>query len=143
MLNEPVLGGSSFLLERRVNRPSHAVAKTLRDRSTLVPPDGFALGDGTLIIEEMPRTCPPSVRGQQSWHTTARLVTDRGRLVSRLDIEVGAWAPGSVFIQMRPLDSSPQRWGTRRTRRYFTLAHAGADTLERLLRESAASAIDR
>jgi hypothetical protein len=139
MLNHPVLneplGGSSFVLERRVNRPSHAVVKTLRDRSVVAPANGFELGEGTLVIEEMPRTSPKNLRGQESWRTTARLLTDRGRLVSRLDIEVGAWAPGSVFIQLRPLDHSPHRWGTRRTRRYFALAHAGADRLERLLRE--------
>lgn len=132
-----VLSGSNFVLERRVNRPSDAVAKTLRDRSTVAPEKGFALGDnGTLVVEETPRSSPPFTVGQESWRTTARLLTGRGRLVSRLDIEVSTWAPGSVILQLRPLDRRPQRWGTRRTRRYFTLAHAGADRLERLLNEA-------
>lgn len=139
VLNEQPLGGSSFVLERRVNRSAHLVAKTLRDRSMVAPTNGFELGEGTLIIEEMPRTSPKTLRGLESWRTTARLLSDRGRLVSRLDIEVGAWAPGSVFIQLRPLDHSPQRWGPRRTRRYFALAHAGADRLERLLRETSSA----
>jgi GNAT superfamily N-acetyltransferase len=134
-----VLSGSNFVLERRVNRPSDAVAKTLRDRSTVAPASGFPLEDGgTLLVEETPRSSPPAAVGQESWRTTARLLTGRGRLVSRLDIEVSTWAPGSVIIQLRPLDRRPQRWGTRRTRRYFTLAHAGADRLERLLNETVA-----
>jgi len=138
MVLDEVLNGSNFVLERRVNRPSDAVAKTLLDRSTVAPVNGFALEDeGTLLVDETPRSTRPTAMGHESWRTTARLLTGRGRLVSRLDIEVSAWAPGSVIIQLRPLDCRPQRWGTRRTRRYFTLAHAGADRLERLLNEAA------
>jgi GNAT superfamily N-acetyltransferase len=139
MLGEPVLDPSKFVLERRVNRPSHAVARALRDRSTVAPPTGFSLGDaGTLVVDQTPRlSSPPILPGQESWRTTARLLTGRRRLVARLDIEVSSWAPGSVLIQLRPLDRHPQRWGARRTRRYFTLAHAGADRLVRLLDEAA------
>jgi GNAT superfamily N-acetyltransferase len=138
VLNEPVRSSLNFVLERRVNRPSQAVARTLRDQATVAPAKGFALGDhGTLLVDEVPRSSPrPMVPGQESWRTTARLLTRRGRLVAHVDIEVGTWAPGSVFIQLRPLDRRAQRWGARRTRRYFALAHAGADRLERLLRES-------
>jgi GNAT superfamily N-acetyltransferase len=134
---EPALSGSTFVLERRVNRPSQVVAKTLRDRSTVAPAKGFALEEGTLLVDDPPRLSHASVPGRQTWRTTGELRSDRGRLVSRLDIEVGAWTPNSVFIQMRPIGCSPQRWGSRRTRRYFTLAHAGADRLERLLSEPA------
>lgn len=135
-----VLSGSNLVLERRVNQPSQAVARTLRDRSTVAPANGFALGDaGRLLVDELPRSSPlPVVPGHESWRTTARLLSRRGRVVAHLDIEVGTWAPGSVFIQLRPLDRRAQRWGARRTRRYFALAHAGADLLERLLRESSA-----
>jgi GNAT superfamily N-acetyltransferase len=133
-----VLNGSNFVLERRVNRPPDAVVKALRDRSTVAPANGFALGDGgSLVVDEALRSSPPTVAGHESWRTTGRLLTDRGRLVSRLDIEVSAWTPGSVVIQLRPLDRRTHRWGTRRTRRYFTLAHAGADHLERLLNDVA------
>jgi RimJ/RimL family protein N-acetyltransferase len=138
--SESALGRSTFVLERRVNRPSDAVARVLRDRLTVAPAGGFGLGnEGTLLVEEVPRRSPASSAGQESWRTTGKLLTGRGRLVSRLDIEVSEWAPGSVVIQLRPLAGRTQRWGTRRTRRYFTLAHAGADQLERLLNETASA----
>jgi RimJ/RimL family protein N-acetyltransferase len=133
-----VLSETNFVLERRVNRPSQAVARTLRDRSAVAPEHGFELGsDGRLLVEEAPRlSTHPIVPGYDSWRTTARLLSARGRLVSRLDIEIGTWTRGSVLIQLRPIDRSPERWTARRTRRYFALAHAGADRLERLLNET-------
>jgi GNAT superfamily N-acetyltransferase len=134
---ESALSGSTFVLERRVNRPTEVVAKALRDRSTVAPDNGFSLDEGTLLVDDPPRLSRSGVAGRETWRTTGQLRTDRGRLVSRLDIEVGEWAPNSVFIQMRPIGSSPQRWGSRRTRRYFALAHAGADRLERVLSEQA------
>ena len=140
--DESVYSGSNFVLERRVNRPSDAVARALRNRSTVVPATGFALGDqGTLLVDDVPRpSSPPIVPGKESWRTTARLLTGRGRLVARIDIEVIPWTPGSVSIQLRPLDRRASRWGPRRTRRYFALAHAGADRLEQLLNETASMA---
>jgi RimJ/RimL family protein N-acetyltransferase len=144
VLNQPafkdaVLGGTTFVLERRVNQPSYAVARTLRDRATIAPTNGFALGDdGTLLVDDAPRSSShPIVPGYESWRTTARLLNGRGRIVAHLDVEISTWAAGSVLIQLRPLDRSPQRWGARRTRRYFALAHAGADRLVRLLNEGA------
>jgi hypothetical protein len=134
LLDGPVLNGSNFVLERRVNRPPDAVVKTLRDPATVAPANGFALGDGgRLLVDSTLRPSPPTIVGHESWRTTGRLLNDRGRLVARLDIEVSAWTPGSVVIQLRPLDRRTHRWGTRRTHRYFTLAHAGADRLEHLL----------
>jgi RimJ/RimL family protein N-acetyltransferase len=138
LVTEPMLYETNFVLERRVNRPSRAVAKRLRDQSTIAPAAGFALGtEGTLIVEGAPRpSSNPIVAGHESWRTTARLVTARGRHVARLDIEVSTWTPASVLLQFRPLDRNPHRWSARRTRRYFSLAHAGADRLEQLLNET-------
>lgn len=136
-----VLSGPDFVLERRVNRPSNALARTLRDRETVAPAVGFPLGDGaTLLVDETLRPWPdPMVPGHDSWRTTGRLLTSRGRLFVRLDIEIATWARDSVTVQLRPLGRSPQRWGARRTRRYFTLAHAGADQIEHLLNDAAAT----
>ena len=65
MLDEPALYGSTYVLKRRVNRPSEVVAKTLRDRATVAPSNGFALEDGgTLLVEETPRSSPPVSVGQ-------------------------------------------------------------------------------
>ena len=137
--HEPVLGASNFVLERRVNQPSHSVADVLRDHSIVAPPSGFALGDdGTLLVDEAPRrTLFPIAPGYESWRATARLLSGRRRLVATLDIEIDIRAPGSVLVQLRPLDRHPQRWSARHKRRYFALAHAGADRLEQLLNEHA------
>jgi RimJ/RimL family protein N-acetyltransferase len=127
----------SFVLERRVNQPVRVIAPILRDRSTIAPASGFPLDvDGTLLIDEPPRpSTDPLVAGSASWHTTAQLIDERGRLVTRVDVEIGAWAPGSMLVQLRPSDRRTHRWSARRARRYFSLAHAGADRLERLLND--------
>lgn len=136
---EPVLDASNFVLERRVNQPSHSVADVLRDHSIVAPPTGFALGDnGTLLVDEGPRrTLFPIAPGCESWRATAWLLSGPRRLVAMLDIEIDISAPGSVLVQLRPLDRRPQRWSARHKRRYFALAHAGADRLEQLLNEHA------
>ena len=135
-----VLSGSNFVLERRVNRPARSVTRMLRDSSVVASSAGFAIGgDGTLLVEAAPRvSAHPILPGHQSWQTTAQLLSGRERVVAHLDIEISTWTPNSMLIQMRPLDRSPQRWGARRTRRYFELAHAGADRLEQLLNEAPA-----
>jgi len=130
----------SYVLERRVNQPAYVIARTLRDRTKIAPVDGFALDTGTLVIDEPPRpTARAAARGQRSWRTTARLLGVRGQLVARVDIEIASWAPGSTSVQLRPSDHRTHRWGARRARRYFALAHAGVDRLERLLNDEAAS----
>ncbi|HEX4493732.1 MAG TPA: GNAT family N-acetyltransferase [Acidimicrobiia bacterium] len=135
----------SYVLERRVNRPSHVVARTLRDRSKIAPASGFALRDGgTLVVEDPLRpSTHPLVRGQESWRAGARLLNGRGQVVARVDIEVVMWTPGSMLVQLRPVDANTHRWSARRARRYFALAHAGADRLERVLNDEGARRVAR
>jgi RimJ/RimL family protein N-acetyltransferase len=130
----------SFVLERRVNHPAAVVARTLRDRSTIAPADGFALdGGGTLVVDDPLRpSTHPLVPGHESWRAPASLLDEHGRLVARVDIEVAPWAPGSMIVQLVPIDARTHRWSARRARRYFALAHAGADRLERVLNEEGA-----
>jgi GNAT superfamily N-acetyltransferase len=143
LTTDPMLNESNFVLERRVNRPTRAVARRLRDQSTIAPADGFALGtDGTLFVDGTPRpSSNPIFHGHESWRTTARLLTARGRHVAHLDIEISTWSPGSVSLQLRPVDRNSRRWGARRVRRYFELAHAAADRLEQILNESSFGAV--
>jgi hypothetical protein len=79
-VTEPMLNQSNFVLERRVNRPSRAVVKRLRDQSTIAPTDGFVLGtEGTLFVDGALRpSANRVVPTQESWRTTARLLTARG-----------------------------------------------------------------
>jgi hypothetical protein len=137
--HEPALGAPNFVLERWLHEQSDSVAGVLRDHSFLARQSSFALGDeGTLLVDEAPRrTLFPIAPGCKSWRVTARLLSGRHRLVAQLDIEIDVRAPDSVLVQLRPLDRRPQRWSARRKRRYFALAHAGADQLEQLLKEHA------
>jgi hypothetical protein len=134
-LDHEVLDARNFVLERWIDRPPHPVIDVLRDPRIVAPPWGFALEDGgTLLVDDAPQPALfPIVRGYESWHATARLLNRRGRTVARLDVEIGIGAPG-VSIQVRPLARHPHRWGARRVRRYFALAHSAADEFERVLR---------
>ncbi len=142
-MSEAMLNESNFVLERRVNRPTRAIARRLRDQSTIAPAAGFALGgEGTLFVDGTPRpSSNPIIHGHESWRTTARLLTARGRHVAHLDIEISTWTAGSVLLQLRPVDHNARRWGARRMRRYFELAHAAADRLEQILNESSFGAV--
>ena len=134
---ETSFGALNFVVERRVNRPSRALARTLRDRAVVVPEAQFGLDDnGSMILDDTLRPQPhPTVRGHDSWRTTGRLLTDRGRLVARVEIEVAESTASSVSVQLRPLRHRPDRWTARRTLRYFSLAHDASDRLVRLLNE--------
>jgi hypothetical protein len=123
------------VVERWIDQPSHPVIDVLRDPSVVAPASGFALGGGrTLLFDEAPQPAVSRiVRRYESWHATARLLNRRGRTVARIDIEIGIGAPG-VSIQMRPHTRHPHRWGARRVRRYFALAHDAVDEFERVLR---------
>lgn len=129
------LGAPNFVLERWIDKPSHPVVDVLRDPSVVAPASGFALGDGgTLLFDEAPQPAVSRiVRRYESWHANARLLNRRGHTVARIDIEIGIGTPG-VSIQMRPHTRHPHRWGARRVRRYFALAHDAVDEFERVLR---------
>jgi hypothetical protein len=135
--HEPELGAANFVLERWLHEPSQSLASVLRDHSFLARQSSFALGDdGTLLVDQAPRrTLFPIAPGCKSWRVTARLLSGH-RLVARLDIEIDIREPAAL-VQLRPIDRRPQRWSARHKRRYFALAHAGADRLEQLLKEHA------
>ena len=134
-LDHRALSAPNFVLERWIDKPSHPVTDVLHDPSIVAPASGFALGGGgTLLFDEAPEPAVSRiVRRYESWHATARLLNRRGRTVARIDIEIGVGTPG-VSIQMRPHTRHPHRWGARRVRGYFALAHDAADEFERVLR---------
>jgi hypothetical protein len=50
-------------------------------------------------------------------------------------LEVSAWSNDATALALRPLSGRPDHWGARRIEHYFTLAHACADTVTRMIRE--------
>jgi hypothetical protein len=63
------------------------------------------------------------------WLIPSRLVGSGPRIVrfSRVDIEIRPASSQTVELRLLPRSRHIHRWGTRRHRRYFQLAHAAAD----------------
>jgi hypothetical protein len=76
-----------------------------------------------------------------TWHGRGRL-HGRGPRIARstpVELELRAWSATSVELRLRPTSRAPWRWGRRRARRYFDLAHLAADQLAAGLRLPAPS----
>ncbi len=76
---------------------------------------------------------PPFGFEGASWSAPASVRNGRGRALVRFELEINGWDPGSAELLVRPLGGHPQRWRGRRLRRYFRVAHAGADALAHVL----------
>jgi hypothetical protein len=120
------LSWPSFVVSRRVNRPLPAVQSVLFDPSSFRPGDTYGVGtEGALTIDTPFRliVAYPS----PSWRATARLFARGSRAVARVELEVSAWSADASELTVRPVARHPERWSRRRLRRYFALAHDGAD----------------
>jgi hypothetical protein len=82
------------------------------------------------------------LRRRPSRCQTAEVLSLRGRLVgsgarltrfARVDIEITSVCPHGLELRMLPRSLHIHRWGMRRQRRYFRLAHAAADHLQQVL----------
>lgn len=128
----------TFVVERRVNQPPHAVQDALRRSDALAVDTRIGLGhDGALCVETpwRPSLCWHSL----SWRANGRLVDQRGHLVARVEIEVGAWSDDATRLQVRPRARRLESWTGRHIQRYFALAHDAADQTARALNELAAA----
>ncbi len=122
------------VVTRRVNVSTSAV------RAVLAHPDVLGrapLGDvGWLVIDA------PLVRldtGIETWHGRGRLYGRGPRLAryARVEIVLTAWSDEASELTLRPVCPYPLRWGARRLRRYFALAHLAGDHLARVLADAA------
>jgi hypothetical protein len=121
-----LLNWPAFVLERRINQPLSAVRAGLQVQSMLVPDAPIPVGpDGALRLHT---PLGPTLGSYDlAWRADARLVSERGRLIARVELEVDAWSAGATRLQLRPRALHPERWRGRRLRRYFTLAHQAVD----------------
>lgn len=92
------------------------------------------LGDaGSLVLTE-PFALAPG--GLPTWRTRGRLHARAGLVRStRVEVAVTTWSGRASQLWVVPTSTSPHRWGRRRLRRYFELAHLAADALEHRLRQ--------
>ena len=130
-----LLNWPTFVIERRVNQPPQAVQAGLRERRSRSTPTSGSGPVGALHLETpwRPALCWHSL----SWRANGRLVNGRGRLVARVEIEVGEWSEDSTRLQVRPRARRLERWTGRRIQRYFALAHDAADQTARRLNDIA------
>ena len=128
----------AFVLERRVNQPLMAVHAWLLMDGDLGSGTHIDLGDaGELCVDGPLR--PTLSFYDVSWRADARLLNARKHLVARVELEVDGWCSDATRLQLRPCARHPERWGKRRLRRYFTLAHNAVDHTAHRLTEMAAA----
>ena len=131
----------TFVLQRRINEPLAAVEQVVCDPTALRAGTIFDLGaDGVVARLDAPFgvTFPPFGLDGASWVAPASAVSRRGRIRMRFVLEINAWDQNSTELLLRPLARHPYRWGGRRLRQYFRLAHSTADALTQLLGSRAA-----
>lgn len=127
----------TFEVQRRINLPEDHIRKALSDPQELVAGMTAALGSAGLFVLEAPFR-PASFPYEDALHAPAVLTSGRGRRVSLVRLEVSAWSADATGLALRPLSGRPDRWGARRIEQYFALAHDGADTVVRVIRDEVA-----
>lgn len=126
------LGRQTFVLQRRINNcPMVQVTRTIRNAASFGAGKMLSSrGTGVLRLDE------PFVRldvyAEPTWRAPGRLV-GRYERAARVELEISAWSDTDTELLLRPLARNPLRWSGRRLRRYFLLAHQGADDLTELL----------
>jgi hypothetical protein len=119
-----------FVLERRINQPLPLVNTAVSTGLPFLADSEISLGShGTLKTDTPLRRTLGSF--DMAWRSEARLLAPRGRVVARIQIELDAWSADATRLQIRPVAQHPERWSTRRLRRYFDLAHFAADQTAR------------
>jgi hypothetical protein len=112
------------VVTRRINRRSASLTKVIGSLPDEVGPLQF----DEPFLPTGDTNCP-------RWQTTARLYGAGHRLRSyvRVEVEVAAWSNVASELRLRPVTRRVPTWGRRRQRRYFRLAHRGADEIVRSL----------
>jgi len=137
-----LIDAPSFVIQRRIPCPLSAVHRGLADRTPLAPTELLTLDDGGFLHSGEPfRPIAPNLalQGAPTWRAPAALLTKRTRVVALVEVEVAMWSHDSTELTLRPVARHPERWSSRRIRRYFTLAHLGTDEIARRLAERARS----
>jgi len=138
------LAETTFVVQRRVNVPLTAVQRGLADRTRLVPDRMIDLGTGVLAIDDALQPVAPFSSNQPlpTWAGRAELLSERGRRIATIEVDVSMWSSASTCITLRPATRHPDRWSARRLRQYFTHAHTAVDAIGVVLVRRAIEAAD-
>jgi hypothetical protein len=138
MLNWP-----TFVLQRRVNVPISSVERLLCSPHVFRGGAEFDLhADRMYLRLDRPFgvTFPPFGVDGASWSASATVRSvRRGRQLVALEVEINAWDPASTEVVVRPRARRPYRWGPRRLRRYFRVAHLTADVVTQVINTHSSS----
>jgi hypothetical protein len=120
---------STFVLQRRINQPfdtvSHTIANPAIFGADCVIATSLRLDSAFRCVNAYPSAV---------FRADASLLSERGRPVARVEVELSPWAPTTdTELVIRPAASHPERWTGSRARRYFVHAHQSADGLTALL----------
>jgi hypothetical protein len=123
----------TFVIARRINCPVDTLARALDSPGTLRRGATIELDDGDALVLDGPfreSWCWP----RSEWRASGCLYHRRNRPVARVELSIAAWSRDASELALRPVARHPERWGRRRTHRYFALAHDAADGMTRHLR---------
>ena len=130
-----VLDWQTFVLQRRINRPSEEVLHAISNPAVFG--SGAVLSadaNGALRLEGPFRHIARF--GRAAWRANAHLLRKDRRRLAAVEIEIGPWSEVDTELLIRPRARHPERWSGRRLRRYFAQAHRSADDLTHLLRNA-------
>ena len=121
-----LLSWPCFVVSRRINRPLEAVQTAIAEPTSFRRGDSYGVGSEGALTIDRPFHLVASYPGP-TWRAEGRLFARGSRAVARVELEVAAWSPEATELTVRPIARHPERWGRRRLRRYFGLAHDSAD----------------
>jgi hypothetical protein len=133
---ESTLTRSAFVLERRINPSPTTIGRALSNGRELMNTLAH-VEPAALLLDGPLRFVPGS--SSPSWRATGQLISPRGRPVARIEVHVDLFDGDIGRLQLRPLAAHPERWGTRRLRNYFGVAHVAADQTVQAIWDTAAA----
>jgi hypothetical protein len=116
------------IVTRRVERSPASIDCVLATEAASVATRVLSASAGALSIDA------PFKQGDDlapTWRTTGRLYGSGPRLAryARVEIEVSAYDASGCELRLRSRCRHLYRWGRRRQRRYFDVAHRSADSI--------------
>ena len=124
----------TFELQRRLNQRDDYVRKALSDPVQLIAGMTAALGEDGLFVLQAPFR-PASFPYEEALHAPGVLTSNRGRRIALVRLEISAWSDDATALSLRPLSSRPDHWSARHIEHYFTLGHAAADLVMRMIHD--------
>ncbi len=126
----------TLVVQRKISQPLEALELVVRGPRLLRAGAMVALGECKAVLRfdrAFGVTLPPFGHAEASWAAPVSARTQRRRAVEEFELELNRWDRSSTELLVRPRAARPDRWTSRRLRRYFRTAHATADIMTSFL----------